>query len=322
MATKKRDIKTNLSPRLESKIAINNIKSKKGLPKRLSNELAQNIQTEGYYTRVKHSVNIGDLYAAMGAMKKYWDVTGRKVIVSQSIGTLASYYSGAEHPTKNLEGQNVCMNEQMWEMVKPLIESQKYIHSFEQYNGQAVDLDFDVIRGKTFVNLPHGAIQGWIPFAFPDLSFDLSKEWITLPGKCPPSIKKQVKGKVILNFTERYRNHLLDYYFLKNYSSDLLFSGTEREHWLFCNKWQLSIPRLEIKNFLELAYAVKECRFTMSNQSMIWNLCESMKTPRLLEVCSFAQNCIPMIGEYSEGYFHQLGAEYGFRTMYNKLSNK
>lgn len=296
--------------------------NKKALPIRLENELATPQKPIENFTRVKHSVNLGDLYASMGAVKKYYDVTKRKVVISQKVGQEAAYYSGAEHPTKNEHGLPVCMNDKMWEMVKPLIESQEYIHAFERYEGQRIDLDFDVIRGKTFVNLPHGAIQGWLPLAFPDLSFDLSKAWITLDDNIPENIQKQVKGKVILNFTERYRNANTDYFFLKNYAPDLIFAGTEKEHWLFCNKWQLTIPRLEVNDFLELGYALKASRFLLGNQSQLWNLAEAMKTPRILEICNFAQNCIPMIGEDSFGFFHQVGVEYYYRTLYNKTANK
>jgi len=273
-------------------------------------------------TRIKHFANIGDIVATLGAVKKYWELTGRKVIFTQQVNQLAQYYPGAVHPTVNDQGQNVSVNDKMFEMMKPLVESQEYIHSFEKYEGQSIHLDFDVIRGKTFVNLPHGPIQGWIPIAFPDLSFDLSKPWIFLDDKCPTKIKKQVRGKIILNFTERYRANLIDYYFLKNYMPELIFAGTEREHWMFCNQWGLTIPRLEINNFLELGYAVKEAKFTVCNQSQLWNLCEAMKTPRILEMCSFADNCFPNSGEYSEGFMYQAGIEYHFKVFYNKLFHK
>lgn len=275
------------------------------------------------YTRVFHAVNPGDLIAAMGAIKKYYDITKRKVIVSQSVSTLAAYYQGAVHPTVDSEGRNVCCNVPMWEMLKPLIESQYYVHKFEQYNGERVDLDFNVVRGKTNVNLPNGSIQGWIPLAYPDLSFDISKEWIILDDKdCPEHIAKQVNGKIILNFTERYRNHMIDYFFLKNYAPDLVFAGTEKEYWLFCNRWQLTIPRLEVKDFLELAYAIKRARFIMANQSMCINIAYAMQTPRITEICNYAQNVIHMIGNECHGFLYQTGAEYYFRTLYNKTVNK
>lgn len=299
-------------------------KSTNLIPPRLENELANSpaaTQLE-QHPRIKHSVNPGDLIACMGAIKKFYDVTKRKPIVSQHVGMLASYYQGAVHPTLNENGQAVCCNDRMWGMLKPLIESQYYVHSFEKYAGQQIDLDFDVIRGKTFVNLPNGMIQSWIVFAYPDLATDLTKPWITIEGKCPKHIEKQVKGKIIINFTERYRNTMMDYFYLKNYQSDLVFAGTEKEHWLFCNQWQLDIPRLQDKDFLEYAHALKMCRFFLGNQSTGWNLAEAMKIPRVVEVCSYAANCQPGIGENSYGYLHQVGNEYYFRKLYNLTATK
>lgn len=269
-------------------------------------------------TRIKHSVNPGDLLAAMGAMKAFYDTTKRKVIVSQQVNLPAAYYNGATHGTTDTNGTMVCCNDTIFKMLSPLVESQYYVHSFEKYEGQQIDLDFTVIRGKTFVNLPAGAIQGWIPLAFPDLAFDISQPWIILNDECPEHIKKQVGGKVILNFTERYRNNYMDYFFLKNYAPDLIFAGTEKEYWQFCNQWQLTIPRLEVADFLELAYAQKAARFILCNQSANWNLAQAMGVKRVMEICNYAQNCIFGIGQDSYGYFHQIGAEYYFKRLYNE----
>ena len=86
-------------------------------------------QKQEYVTRIKHSVNPGDLIGAMGAIKKFHDVTKRKVIVSQSTSMLAAYYQGAVHPTMNEQGQNVCCNDAMWDMLKPLINHKAiFIH--------------------------------------------------------------------------------------------------------------------------------------------------------------------------------------------------
>jgi len=285
---------------------------------------AFNITPPEYCTRVKHMANMGDIVASMAACKKYFDITKRQIVYQQLVNQPAQYYQGATHGTVDEQGTMVTLNANLFEMIKPLIESQEYIHSFIQYNGQRVDLDFDVVRGQTDVNMPHGMLSAWIMYAFPDLACDLSKPWLILPEvKDELVIQNEVKRKVIINFTERYRSHApIDYYFLKNYAADLIFAGTEKEYWLFCNKWGLSIPRLEVKNFLELAYAMKACRFLMSNQSFIWNIADAMKTPRVLEVCKWADNCQPHIGEDSYGYFYQVGAEYYFRTMYNKTANR
>ena len=277
---------------------------------------------QGECVHIKHSVNSGDLVAAMGCIKKYNELTKRKANVFQQIDWEAAYYQGAEHPILDAKGRNVTMNDKMFEMLKPLVDSQPYINSLEKYSGQRIDIDFDVIRGKTFVNLPHGPITGWLPLAFPDLTFDASKPWIDIDdSKCPIGIKGAVAGKVLLNFTSRYRAKI-DYYFLQSFAPDLIFTGTEKEHWDFCSKWSLNIPRLEIDTFLDLAYAIKEARFFLGNQSMGWNLCQAMGTRRILEMCNFADNCFPGIGENSVGYFYQVAAEHYFRQFYNETLKK
>jgi hypothetical protein len=295
------------------------------IPKRLENELAINDikPIDERFTRIKHFANLGDIIASLPACKRYWEVTGRRILYCQQINQQAAYYPGAVHPTVDENGINVCVNRVGYEMIKPLVEAQPYIAAMEDYSGQPIDLDFDVIRGRTFVGMPNLMLQSWIMYAFPDLAIDLSKQWLFLDGDCPEYILNQIKGKVIINFTERYRNDLIDYFFLKNYSPDLIFAGTEKEHWLFCNKWQLTIPRLEINNFLDYAHAIKNARFLLGNQSLGWNTAEALKTPRIIELCRYAPNCQPMIGDDSYGFFHQVGVEYYFRTMYNKtMENK
>lgn len=292
----------------------------KELPPRLERELITSnlVIPDGEITRFKHAVNLGDIVAALPAVKRYWEATKRKVIFCQVINQQAAYYAGAVHPTVNEEGVQVCVNDAMFDMVKPLLESQEYIYKVEKYVGQKIDIDLDVIRKKTFAGLPNLMIQSWIMAAYPDLHCDISKPWIDLPDVKNHPIKKQVSGKAIINFTERYRNGLIDYFFLRNYAPDLIFAGTEREHWLFCNQWQLDIPRLEIKDFLEYAYAIKYSRFLMGCQSFGWNLAQAIHHPRSVELCSFAPNVQHMIGEDSFGYFHQVGAEYSFRVLYNR----
>lgn len=290
------------------------------LPTRLELDLANTkaLVNEWDIRSVKHFPNPGDQIAVMPALKRYWELTGKKIRFLQMVDVPSAYYKGAVHPTTDSSGQMVSMNQEMFDMMKPLMESQEYIHSYEQYTGQKYDLDLDTIRGKVFVGMPNLMIQSWIMFAYPDLQIDLTNGWVFINDNCPKHILKQVKGKVILNFTERYRNHLIDYFFLKNYAPDLIFAGTDREHFLFCQKWQLNIPRLEIKNFLEYAYAIKNSRFLLGCQSFGWNLAQGMGHPRIVELCQFAPNVQPFIGKDSLGFFHQVGAEWSFRELYNK----
>lgn len=261
--------------------------------------------------RAKHFCNPGDAIASLASLKAHYENTGRKIIFCQQLNVPAQYYPGATHGTTDERGTMVCMNEHIWGMLQPLLLSQEYIHSVEEYTGQEdIVIDIDVIRKKVFVNLPKGQIQAWPMYAFPDLAYDLSRPWIDLPDNPDLPIIQDVKDKIIINFTERYRNELIDYYFLRKYKNRLVFAGTDREYLLFVNRWKIDMPKLQVANFLELAYALKHCKFMLGNQSMCWNLAEALKSPRVLEICEYAPNCMPFVGEKSYGFYHQVGLEY------------
>lgn len=262
---------------------------------------------------VKHLANFGDIVAVMAGLKKVSESLGKKVVFYQWLDVQAQYYQGAVHPIKDDNGKMVCMNQTTFDMVKPLMLSQDYIEDFKVWKGERVHVDLDIIRNKLFVNLPHGAIQSWIMYAYPDMACDLSKSWI----KVKPS--RKYKNKIILNFTERYRNTMISYFFLKEHQEDLVFTGTEREHEVFCSLWGLSIPRIELNNFLELAQYIKGCRFFMGNQSSAWNLANAMGKARILEVCQFAPNCMPFYGEDNYGFYHQEALEYYFRLLNERV---
>jgi hypothetical protein len=130
----------------------------------------------------------------------------------------------------------------------------------------------------------------------------------------PESEKDLAKGKIIITRSERYRNESINYSFLKPYEDNLLFCGTMREYNNFCMSYDLNIRKLIITNFLELAQAIKQCRFHVSNQTMAAQLSAGLKKPRIVEICSFAQNVIP-VGENAYDFFAQKGLEYAFHEL-------
>ena len=280
--------------------------------------VVSDLKLNNNFVTIKHSCNPGDIVASMIVCKKYYELTRRKVFYCQRVDFPGQYYPGAVHPTLDKHGIQVTLNESMFNMMKPLVESQEYIERFEPYNGQRIVLDFDDIRNKINVNLPQGSIQSWLMYAFHDLWADISKPWITLPNKYN-QISEVVKGKVLINFTERYRDALLEYYFLKSFEPDLIFVGTPKEHYLFCDRFQLVMPLLEVHDFLELAVAIKSARFLMCNQSFNWNLATALGTPRIVEICKGAQNCLPFYGDWNYGYMFQSAAEWAFRHFFNEL---
>ena len=275
--------------------------------------------------RFRHTVNSGDVIATLAGIRKVCMSTGKKAVIYQQIDMLGNYYPGATHPVKDLDGNMVTMNQKTFDMLKPLVESQNYVESFEIYTGQEVDVDLNKFRGEIAVNMPYGAIQNWVACCFPDMQADLSKPWLHLPAHEISDIRyngvvpfNDTKGRIIINFTDRYRADGIHYYFLKKYEKKIVFAGTPQEQVKFSQKWGLDISYLNVYNFYELASAIRHAAFFLGNQSMCWNIAEAMKSPRIVEYCPWAPNCVAGVGADSYGFFHQGGVEYSFDYLYNK----
>lgn len=260
-------------------------------------------------TNFLHDGSIGDVWSSLPAIKEYHKVTGKKAVLYLTDGQLAEYYEGATHPTRNLEGRQVMLNKNVIDMMIPLLKEQYYIEDAKIYNGEEIHVDLNMIR-KTFVNLPNHPLSRWYFYVYPDLACDISKQYIEIRD----SDKDFAKGKMIVARTERYQNVSIDYSFLQQYSDELIFSGTNDEYAKFCMQFKLTIPKLNIKDFLELAQALKQSKGLLSNQTMIFQIAEGLKTPRIVELCSFAPNVIP-VGEKAFDFYAQLGVEYYVKTL-------
>ncbi len=279
---------------------------------------------------VRHSGNIGDTWAAIPAMRELSRQEKKKVILYLWTGREAFYYKDAIHPILNEAGKTVMMNEYIFKMAKPLLLEQDFIEDVRLWNGEMIEVNFDEIRDRN-INMPNGSISRWYFITHPKLACDLSNVWLNVPENKDLSVKileykipknKEVSidyftNKIIVNRTERYTNPMISYFFLKKYKKKLVFAGTEKERSLFCSQWNLDIPLLQINNFLELAQVIKKSKFYIGNQSQCFQIAEGMKHPRMVELCNYAPNVIP-IGEYAFDFYSQLGLEYYVNFLFNK----
>jgi hypothetical protein len=147
------------------------------------------------------------------------------------------------------------------------------------------------MREGAYTTLPFGSINRWVWYLNPLLACDLSEQWLKVPELV--NDKYGIKDKIIINITARYRNDLITYFFLKEYEGKLIFSGTIGEYEQFKKDYKLDLPFLEIKDFLELAKYINNCKLYIGNQSMGWHIADALKVTRLLEVCRQASNCPP-----------------------------
>jgi hypothetical protein len=258
--------------------------------------------------RFKHSANSGDLISSLASVKHICEERSAKAVYMQQKNVRATYYEGATHPVKTEDGIMVMMNDKMFEMMKPLIDAQPYVSSFESWEGDGVDFNLDEIRNVK-IGMPYGSIQRWYFQVFPQFACDLSKAWVF-----PTEKNEFYKNKIFVNRTQRYRNDNISYHFLKNYQDRVIFIGAKSEHELFCQEWKLDIPYLQVIDFLELANALASCKFFLGNQSFCYNLAEAMKVPRIVETCGYAINCIPH-GADGYDFVLQTGLEYYFNKL-------
>lgn len=255
----------------------------------------------------KTSSPAGDLFSFLAGVRQLWADTGKKGIVYQRIGMVGNGYPDSIQPFKNEQGEPVCMSVGMFNKLRPLLLSQDYIEDYVQYDGEDVDFDFDILRLGKFTGQPLGSLHRWPAYCFPQMAADHSKPWVSVP-------RGELSGKILINFTARYRNNVMTYYFLRKYESNLVFVGLPDEHEIFCKKWGVWMPHLAEDNFLELAKEMANCKFFLGNASACYHLAEAMKVPRILETFPNMPHVIP-IGENAFDFYHQDAGEYYFNKL-------
>lgn len=258
----------------------------------------------------KTSSPSGDLISFLAGVKKIYEDTGKKGVIYQRLNMQGYGYPGAVHPYTDESGFFVTMNKKAFEMLRPLLIYQEYIRDFIVWEGQEFLFDFDLVRRETFTNQPRGSLNRYFMYVFPQMACDLSLPWLDVG-------KREHSGKIIINFTERYRTPLIAYFFLKKYENDLVFAGLPHERDLFCSEWGLDVPLLEVQDFLELARHINNCKFFLGNQSMCFQIAEALKVPRILEIFELIPNVIP-VGEGAHDFYNQRALEFIFEKLYNK----
>jgi len=264
-----------------------------------------------------HAGNTGDVLAALPALREYYTKTGIKPVLYLIKDHPAVYYEGAVHPVKDEIGNYVSLNQNMIDLLTPLLKEQDYLEDVRWIDvnddSDVVQVNLSKIRDSG-INTAFGDLRRWYFYILPELACDLSKQYIHVPD----TDKDIAKGKTIICRTERYNNQLIDYSFLKEYEDDLVFSGTMREYNSFCMNFDLYIPKLNVENFLELAQALKQSNGLISNQTMIFQIAEGLKIPRAVEIYREAQNVIP-IGEKAFDFMQTTGGEYYFHIINGTL---
>lgn len=261
-----------------------------------------------------HSFNSGDLISVLPGVRHICEQTQRKAIIYQRLGLRADYSHNDPHPVVGEDGLHVCMNKQMFDMMRPLLRYQDYIEGFRVWAGEAVDFNFDNTRFDTRMPLPGGTIYKWPSLIFPQLECEINSKWLEV-------FPFEKNDKIIINRTERYNNPYIDYFFLKQFEDKVWFTGTEKEWLKFSKDFELDIPFLSFNgeplDFLELARAIAGCKLFIGNQSLCWHIAEAVEAPRILEVCSQFPNTFPIL-KNGYSFINQGSLEYRFKELLNR----
>jgi len=186
-----------------------------------------------------------------------------------------------------------------------ILRSPKEMITWHNENFKAyVDLDKIYL---TPTNIPYGNIHRWPWYCYPDMACDLSKPWLEIEPE------DSMQDVIVVNRTLRSRNENINYKFLKD--SEVFFVGHIDEAAQFQMENQLpDLVHYPTKNILELAIAIRSCKFFIGNQSLCFALAEAMKVPRILETCSYLPNVIPS-GEKAFDFYFQSALEYYFNQL-------
>lgn len=263
------------------------------------------------FIKFKTSSPAGDLISMLAGIKELCIKLDTKAIIYQRLNMTGIGYPNAIHPFKNDIGDEVAMNEHMFDTLKPLLKEQWYIEDFIVYDGQEFNYDLDKVRLQVFTNQPLGSINRWLFYVYPQMACDLSKQWLGVNIG-----EMSVRFDLVINFTYRYRNSVIDYTFLRKYEGRILFVGLKEEYEFFCKQWNLKVEYIEFLHLQSVAKLIAASKCFLGNQSVCFQIAEGLKVPRVLELSPLMPNVIPT-GKDAYDFYHQDAVEYYVESLMN-----
>jgi len=188
----------------------------------------------------------------------------------------AQYAAGLTHP-----GGGVMLNENMCEMLRPLVEYCGI--RCELWNGQEVDYNLDLFREER-INLAAYDIRRWILSVYPNL----------LPGPAF-CINRLNEPYITVNLSERYRNNAAGgdqkWAMLQEQPYDVYFIGVRQEYEKF-SKLCPKATHLVFTDFLKMAQVMANGLMHFGNQSSPFAVAEIFDLPRVLELSPYCPNVV------------------------------
>lgn len=250
-------------------------------------KIKQVAQLEGRINCV-HSGNAGDIIYALPTLRDLKKVTNVPVHLFLKLNEPSLLPSHFNHPLGKVR-----LNNEVADMLRPLLLAQPYVESCEIFRDQKIDIRLDQFRDFP---LYQGDIARWPSYTI-GLRPDLTESWL----RSKPN--SDFEESIVVARSARYNNLFADYSFLNDFSN-LIFVGVSSEYEAM-RKFLPRIEWLKLNNFQELGECLSGCKFFIGNQSFPYSVAEGLKIPRVLEQSFDVSNVVPSGKNAYEFYFQE-----------------
>jgi len=224
----------------------------------------------------KHTGFLGDLIYSMVGMRQIFRLTGKKARIYMWLDRPHFLYEGAADPYGG-----VGFTAQLLEMSKGFIEDQDYVESIQEWKGEKIDFDLDIIRGdKRRTGMPYGDNRRWYMYVFPEMYCSISEPWLNHPDA-------DRKG-IVIQRTLRTRNSHISYHFLNRYPNVKVVGFLEEFEVL--HRELPNAEYVQIESIQHMTQLIAESQLFIGSQSSGMAIAEGMGHPRILEAYAPAQS--------------------------------
>ena len=248
---------------------------------------------------VLHGGQLGDVIDSLALIKKLSETHKCKLFLD------------VNKKVKNDENKNLVgkafLNENMLNMLMPLLKKQNFIDYVGIHNNEDIDIDLSLFR-EIHINMNMSSTRWY--FHITGIHADLSLPYLFVEPH------KKIKDKIVILRSIRRNSIFINYEFLKKYKN-LLFVGLKSEFEIL-RKQISNLEFYDCKNFLEMAEIIRSCKFFLGNITFGYCIAEALKVPRLLE-CSHDGDLASLHpnGKNAYDFFFQEHFEKKFDYLYN-----
>ena len=243
-----------------------------------------------------HSGHCGDLIYSLALIKELSKSHQCNLFIGVGKKIEGAYF---KHPAKG-----VYIDNRIAKQILPLLKFQSFLNEVKIYSEENIDINLDLFRDLP-ISLNFNSCRWY--FHLTGVQVDLSAPYLN------STEHKNIKDKIVILRTFRYRNHFINYKFLNKIDDDIIFIGLKEEF----EDLKKDIPKLqhyEPENFFEMSQIIKSSKFFLGNQTPAFAIAESLKVPRLLE-CSPDFTVVQPIGGDCYDFYFQIHFEKWFKKL-------